>query len=299
VNIRPAYVPHGLATLALKILALLPMLLLALFGSMLGQLSYVFDRRRHAIVRRNLEACFPDMTRRARRRLARRNFRALARATLCSIAIAWFNSEVRLRHCVVVRGAHRYRAALRNGRPVILMAPHFIGLEIGWLRIALETPMVCMYREPRAHLFHWAVHRHRLRFGGIAIERGAHLRRLIRLVREGHTFYYLPDIDPGKRAPHVFAPFFDKPAATVTALGRIAQMTQGVVIPCVTRELGWGRYEIEFQAPLENFPSGDPQADATHMNAVIENAVRASPAQYLWVHRRFKTRPRGAPRFYG
>jgi KDO2-lipid IV(A) lauroyltransferase len=293
-----SYTPHRFATLALEALARFPLWWLALWGSILGQIASVFDRRRRRIVRRNLEACFPELPPADIRRLMCHHFRVLWRSALCGIAIAWWHSEERLRRCVHVRGLHHFYDARRHRRPVILMAPHFVNLDIGWLRAVLDRPMMCMYREPRPHMFHWAAHRHRLRFGGVAIERGAHLKQLIRLLRGGDSFYYLPDVDPGKRTAHVFAPFFGVPAATVTGLSRIAHMAHAVVIMCVTRERGWGRYEIEFQAPMKNFPSNDCIKDTMRMNSLIEHEVRKSPEQYLWVHRRFKTRPRGAPGFY-
>jgi KDO2-lipid IV(A) lauroyltransferase len=132
----------------------------------------------------------------------------------------------------------------------------------------------------------------------VLFERKSSLKALIRHLREKRPFYYLPDQDPGG-AEGVFVPFFGVPAATVTAMSRIAQMTGAVVIPCYNRILPWGRgFEARFGPPLEGYPSGDPRKDALRMNEEIEKIVRQNPEQYLWSYRRFKTRPAGSPPLY-
>ena len=121
---------------------------------------------------------------------------------------------------------------------------------------------------------------------------------MLRVIKDGGIFLYLTDQDQGREGA-VFAPFFGIPAITVTGMGRVAALTDAVVIPCFMRALPWGRgYEAIFQPPLENFPTDDAVADTTRMNKIIEDAVREMPEQYFWVHRRFKTRPENAPAFY-
>jgi len=285
------YTPSRFGIGMLALLARLPLPALALLGTAFGQLAYALDRKRRRIVATNLKLCFPELKPAEARRRMRAHFHAVGRATLCNVAIAWWRSQERLQRCVQVEGAQHFAAARASGRPVILMVPHFLSLEIAALRITAEYPVIGMYREPRKHLFHWALHRYRTRFGGIALERGASLKPLIRHMREGKAFFYLPDVDPTDKAPHIFVPFFGVPAATVTALSRIARLTEALVVPCIARERAWGRYQIEFLPALENFPSDDAAADVGRMNAVIEAEVRKTPAQYLWIHRRFKTRP--------
>lgn len=295
---RDSYTPSRAGILALELLARLPLRVLALLGTALGVLAYLLDKKRRRIVSTNLALCFPELAPRARQRLMRQHFRAVGRASLCNVAIAWWRSEARLARYVRLRGEEHYRAALARG-PVVLMAPHFLSLEIGALRVTVERPFVGMYREPRRHLFHWALHRHRTRFGAIAFERGDNLKPMIRLMRAGRPCYYLPDIDLGDKTPHEFVPFFGIPAATVTGLNRIARIAGAEVVPCITREIGWGRYELTFLPPMAGVPSADPLADLRQMNALIEAEVRRTPAQYLWIHRRFKTRPPGERSLYG
>lgn len=294
---KDAYVPSRAGVIALELMARLPLRVLALLGTALGELAYALDRRRRRSVTTNLKLCFPTLAPAEARRLMRRHFHAVGRATLCNVAIAWHRCEQRLQRHVRLRGERHYREALARG-PVILMAPHFLSLEIGALRVSSERPIAGMYREPRKHLFHWALHRHRTRFGAVAFERGENLKPLFRLMRDGYPFYYLPDIDPTDKVPHEFVPFFGIPAATVTGLGRIARIAGAAVVPCLSREVGWGKYEIEFLPPLADFPTTDALADAARMNALIEAQIHKTPEQYLWIHRRFKTRPPGEPSLY-
>jgi lauroyl/myristoyl acyltransferase len=155
-----------------------------------------------------------------------------------------------------------------------------------------------MYKHPKNALWDQAMRRGRLRFGGTLIERSDHLKGLVRLLRAGRPFYYLPDQNPGE-AEHVYAPFFGLPAATLTSLARLARLSGAVVIPCITRLLpGGGGYEIVFYPPLADFPSGDDVRDATAMNAAVEAGAREMPEQYLWTYKRFKQQPPGAPSPY-
>ena len=140
--------------------------------------------------------------------------------------------------------------------------------------------------------------RRRTRFGGVVFERKSSLKSLIRYLRDKRPFYYLPDQDPGG-AEGIFVPFFGVPAATVTAMSRIAKMTDSVVIPCYNRILPAGKgFEVRFEAPLGDYPSDDPEKDALRMNEELEKVVRQYPEQYLWSYRRFKTRPTCSPPVY-
>jgi lauroyl/myristoyl acyltransferase len=202
-----------------------------------------------------------------------------------------------LRQLTRFRDRHHYEEALAAHRRIILLAPHFLGLEVGGIRLSQERPVVSMYKKPKKALFAYALSQ-RSRYAATMVERDAPLTALIRKIRQGLPFYYLPDQDPG-HGQAAFAPFFGVPAATVTALGRMAKMTDAVVIPCFTRLLPYGRgYEIFFYPPLADFPTDDPQADARRMNAEIEKGVREMPEQYMWTYKRFKTRPDAAASYY-
>ncbi|MFP5349956.1 MAG: lysophospholipid acyltransferase family protein [Gammaproteobacteria bacterium] len=296
--LRPLrHAPTWIGLALLRVLAVLPLPVLAALGRGLGLLLYALHASRRHVVRVNVARCFPGLTQRAQERLVRGHFKAFGQA-LVDIALAWWASGARLKRLVRFKGREHYDRALGAGRPVILLAPHFVGLEIGGMRLSMERPMVTMFRHPANELLRRVMQRARARFGLRLVEHNRPLTALVRQVKAGVPLYYLPDQDAGRRNG-VFAPFFGIPTATFPVLGRLAQLADAVVIPCVTRQLPRGRgYEIMFAAPLADFPSGDTKVDTERMNRAIEQAVREIPEQYFWVHKRFKTRPRGEASFY-
>lgn len=281
----------------LWLLVLLPQGARTGLGAVLGELHMRMSGKRRRIVATNIAKCFPALSPADQRQMARKHFRA-ASATLLGSSFAWWAGDKRIRRLVRFRGREHFDRALAAGRPVILLAPHFVALEVGGLFLAHERAGVGMYRRSPNALIEWFMVRSRLRFGMELFERDANLMRLVKLVRKGMPFYYLPDRNPGD-ASYVFAPFFGHPAATIDALGRIARLARADVIPCATRLLPGGQgYEIIFRPPMRSFPTGDAVEDATRMNAEIEALVREMPEQYMWTYKRFKLQPDGAPPFY-
>lgn len=293
----PRFWPLWLAIALLRALAWLPLPVIYALGCVAGDAAYALHGSRRRIARRNLRACFPDKRDADIRRLAREHFRALVIAVLAG-GIAWWGGRARLRRLTQFRGRDIYDNARARGANIIVLAPHFMGLEHGGMRLSVDAPMVSMYQRHKNPLLDALIHRRRARFGAIQYDRRRAPKAMLRLIRAGRPFYYLPDQDPGRNAA-VFAPFFGVPAATFSALGRIARLADATVIPCATRLLPRGRgFEVMFGAPLANYPSGDDIADATAMNRAIEDLIARAPAQYLWSHRRFKTRPPGEEAFY-
>lgn len=295
-HLAPRYwLAWGLAGI-LRVIVLLPLPVLAAFGWCCGMLGYAIAVRARRVAEINLRLCLPELDKSTRRRLVRRHFQLLGES-LAAAAIAWWGSTARIRRLVRVRERHHYDAALAARRNIILLAPHFLALDIGGMRLSPEREMMAMYQAAKNPVIDRTLRR-RGRYGATLIERSASLKNMIRLLRRGVPFYYLPDQDPGA-SDTVFAPFFNVPTATVTALSRVARLGDAVVIPCVTRILPWGRgYELEFYPPLANFPSADALRDASAMNAAIERAVRADVPQYLWIYKRFKRRPTSMPPIY-
>jgi KDO2-lipid IV(A) lauroyltransferase len=277
------------------VMSWMPGRVLWVLGGFMGSLISLFPIRSRRFAERNLELCFPTMPRDERRRLVRRHFQLSGYATL-SLSVVWFAPQWRIKKFITLRGHQYLENAYAGGKNVILLAPHFIGLDIGGMRASLERNFVSMYRKARDPLLEYLFQR-RGRFGAVVVERHASLKPIIRMIREGRPFYYLPDQDMGEKAS-VFVPFFGIPAATVTALSRIAGTTNAVVIPCISRIVPGGGYEVQFLPSLENFPTEDPVMDATRMNAAIEQWVREMPDQYMWSYRRFKTRPNNEPQLY-
>lgn len=295
--LHPRYWPTWLGIGLLRLLGLLPLPLIAFVGGGIGLLLYALHAPRRRVVRINFERCFPELSLRQVNQLVRQHFRAFGQ-TLVDIAIAWWSSPRRLRRVIGFRDRHHYDDARRTGRNVILLAPHFVGLELAGIRLSLDGPLITVFRHPVNELVRALMWRARVRFGLKLLEHNQPFTSLVRAVKSGVPLYYLPDQDAGRRHS-VFAPFFGIPAATFTALGRLARMTDAVVIPCVTYQRSWGRgYDIVFRPPLAGFPTDDPLQNATRMNKEIEAAIRVRPEQYFWLHKRFKTRPPGEGNFY-
>ena len=202
----------------------------------------------------------------------------------------WWISKRRFNRLVEIKGREHYDQALESGQNIIILAPHFISLDVAGLRLAQERPLLTMYQYAKNGLADEVVKRGRLRYGGELVERKAPMRNLIRAIRKGQPFYYLPDQDAGRKG--VFVPFFHAQASTYSVLGKFVEMTNAIVIPCRTRIKPWGQgYAVTLEAPLQNFPQGDELLDTAIMNQAVADLIRPNPEQYFWVHKRFKTRP--------
>ena len=278
------------------LLHFLPLPLLACVGQGLGVLLYWFGRERRRVARINLRLCFPQMTERAREQLLRRHFRAFARSLL-ERGIVWWSSAARIQKVVRIEGIEHWNAV--RDKPVIWLAPHFVGLDMGGVRLTTEFPLVSMYSRQKNPVFNALLLHSRSRFGmSHLVSRQDGIKPVIKTIKSGVPFYYLPDNDFGARDA-VFVPFFKVPAATITGLSRLSKLTGAAVVPCVTRQLpGAGGYVLKFYPAWRDFPSNDVEADTQRMNAFIEERVLEMPEQYIWLHKRFKTRPPGEPHFY-
>jgi Kdo2-lipid IVA lauroyltransferase/acyltransferase len=276
----------------------LPLRVLAALGSGLGLVLYGIGEERRRVALVNLQLCFPDLAPQARARIARAHFQALARSIL-ERGILWWSSAGAVRRLVRVEGEEHWRAVA--DRPIIVLAPHFIGCEMGGIRIHLDHPMATMYSKQRDAALDAMLLHGRTRFNEARVySRQDGIRPIVRALRAGMPLFYLPDMDFGSRDA-VFVPFFGVPAATITALSRLAAISGAAVIPCITRQLpGAQGYVARLYPAWDDFPGADVAADARRMNAFIEERVREMPEQYYWVHKRFKTRPpEDARRFYG
>lgn len=274
----------------------LPLPVLAALGNGLGSLLYALGRERRRVARTNLHLCFPDLGEAELERLVRAHFRAFGRSFL-ERGLAWWASEERLRRLIRLSGIEHLHAL--SGRPVILMVPHFVALDMGWIRLTLDFAMAGMYANQKNPVFNEALHRGRVRFNQpVAVSRQQGLRASMKAIKSGRPFFYLPDMDYGPKEA-LFVPFFGVPAATITGLSRLSGLSGATVLPCLVRALEGGKgYEVKIEAPWRDFPSGDLEADTRRMNACIEDWVRIMPEQYYWLHKRFKTRPEGEKSFY-
>jgi len=274
----------------------LPLRWLAPLGRGLGRLLYALAAERRRVVLTNLKLCFPQLDEASRKDLARRHFAAFGRSLL-EHGILWWGSRERVMQLVSIEGLEHWRAV--GDRPVIWLVPHFVGLDMGAIRLTAEHPFVAMYSRQKNPAFDAVLYQGRTRLGPAQmISRQEGLRPVARAMKSGMPFYYLPDMDYGER-DSIFVPFFGVSAATITGLSRIAALTGAVVVPAVTEQLPDDKgYRLRFHPAWSDFPSGDLAADTRRMNAFIEDQVRAMPEQYYWLHKRFKTRPPGEARIY-
>ena len=286
------------AVAILWLLHLLPLTGLALLGQGLGVLLMVFGGQRRRIVRKNLDLCFPDLSSEERWQLARSHFQYLGRSLL-ERTLLWWSPRERLERLIQVQGDAQVRTLLDTGQPVILLVPHFVGLDAGGTAIAMRFNTVNIYAEQSSATFDKLVLKGRRRFGDqLLLARREGARSTVKAMKSGRPFHYSPDINMRRREA-IFVPFFGIPAATTEGLSRLAKAAGAVVMPCVTRMLPGGQgYVVEIGDPWPDFPTENSTADTIRMNLWIESTIRTMPAQYLWVHRRFKTRPLGEPRVY-
>lgn len=283
-----------LAVLFLWVVRLLPFGAIAAIGDGLGAVLFWLMPERRRVARINLEKCFPALPQEERERLARAAFRALIRSFL-DRGVLWWSSRERIARFVRLEGLEHLKAL--EGKRVILLAPHFVGLDAAVTRLAMDFLLAGMYSNQSDPYFNRVMDERRNRFGGFSFPRQAGLIASLHPMRKGAYYYYLPDLDMGpKRA--VFVPFFGVPAATVTGLTYISRFMRAAVVPCVTRMLPEGGYVVRFYPAWAGYPGGDEAADARRMLAFIEERVLEMPAQYHWLHKRFKTRPPGEEGFY-
>ena len=285
-----------LALALMRLLGLLPLPLLAAFGNGLGMLLYAFGHARRRVCLINLAHCMPELAPGEREALARRHFKAFAR-TFLERAILWWGSPERIRQLVRVEGLEHLEAL--RGAPVILLAPHFVGLDMGGVRLSLEFDAVSIYSRQKNSVFDAVLLAGRRRFGRqTLLSRQDGVRPALRAMKDGRPFYYLPDMDYGPREA-IFVPFFGEQAATITGVSRLARVAKARVLPCVTRMLPGGKgYVVRVFPAWEDYPGASVEADTRRVNAFIEEQVRQMPDQYLWVHKRFKTRPPGEASWY-
>jgi Kdo2-lipid IVA lauroyltransferase/acyltransferase len=270
----------------------LPLGVLAVIGNLLGTAAFWLIPERRRVIRTNLALCFPAMPAHERERLARAHFRVFMRSFV-ERSLMWWASKERFMRLVRVEGLEHIRA--HEGQPVILVAPHFVGIDAACTRLVCEVHMAGLYARQKNPAYDALLLRGRTRFDpqAIAIARQDGVRPILSALRKGIPIYYAPDLDFGRKDA-VFVPFFGVPAATITGVARLARASRAKVIPVISRILpGGAGYVVTVFPPFEQFPTDDVVADTRRINEFIEAQVRTMPEQYYWVHKRFKTRPEG------
>ncbi|NYT64651.1 lysophospholipid acyltransferase family protein [Alcaligenaceae bacterium] len=266
----------------------------------LGWLALHLMRSRAHIVRTNLALCFPDHSPQERETWARQHFNLLARSVI-DRGLLWFGERELILNTIHTSGLEHLDRALAEKRRIILLAPHFVGLDAAATRLTMALQESATMYTPQSDAgIDQFVHVGRSRFNTVhLVSRRDGVRGLIRYLRQGVPVYYLPDMDFGIKGAD-FIPFFGVPAATLLATAQIAKAWDAIVLPIISRlDANTGTYQLDVLPPLQNFPGDDsPQLATARLNQLIESWVRVDPPQYYWVHRRFKTRPEGQPRVY-
>jgi Kdo2-lipid IVA lauroyltransferase/acyltransferase len=286
------------AIVLLWLLHFLPLPLLAALGDAVASVLYRTASRRRKIAERNVELCLPELDEAARKALVREHFTWLTRSLL-ERGVLWFASPARLKRLIRVEGDASL--ADTSEQPVMWLVPHFVGLDIAGLAAMLyvNKRFVSMYQRQTNVVFDEVVRSGRTRLGKCEIFPRGNIRALLRCVRNGMPFFNLPDMDFGSR-DSLFVPFMGVTAATLTAPARMAQSERMLVQPVVATLLPRGQgYVVKFGQAWRDWPTqSSDEANAAEMNRRFEALIRAQPAQYLWVHKRFKTRPEGEGSLY-
>lgn len=275
----------------LQLLASLPYKTLASLGYGLGSLAAKIPSDRNRVVRKNLELCFPELDALEIDRLRKQHWRLLGRS-LVEKSIIWLGSKKQLKHMIEVRS----EVDLNDRQPRILVNMHFIGIEGSIILSALAEengwPRTSgFFQRMKNPFFNQKIVAWRNRFGGNSIDRQGNTLEIIREIRKGSFIIIAPDIDLGLR-DSIFVPFFGVQTNTITAVSRLAKITNAQVCMMVTtlKKNGSG-YVCHISKPLENFPTECPEADTARLNQIFEQEIRLRPAEYYWVHKRFKNRP--------
>ena len=294
--LSPRHWPAWLGIGIIKLVASLPHRVRMALGHGLGKLIEIVPNARRPVAAANIALCFPELDARAQAALVDAHLRDLG-LMLMEFALGWLGTDRAIERVpVTIEGLEHLEAARAQGRGVLLVGGHFSHLELCARLVSQRIRIAGMYRRMDSAVFEWVVLRARLGYADAMFDKDD-IRGTVKYLRHGGTLWYAPDQDMRSK-DNVFVPFFGVPAATITATHHLARMSGAVVIPFHHRRLPGGGYVLRLAAPLDDFPSADAQADTARINACIEQMVREAPEQYLWVHKRFKTRPPGMPPIY-
>ena len=286
---QPCYWPTWLAVACMWILGRVPFSIQSSIARAIAAFLYRAAKDRRHIAETNIRLCFPELDQQQQNKLVQDIFfnNAMGFIETC---ISWFNLNRKQLKTVQVHGLEHFKQAEAKPNGVLLIGGHYSVLDLaGALISPYMDQLDTVHREHNNPLLNAIQTRSRERFIDQTITR-KDMRSVIRNLKKGRTVWYAPDQDYGRKNS-VFAPFFGVPAASLRSTGKIAKATGATVMSISYFRGEQGHYHIYFGKPLDNFPSDDEVADATRINQVIENEILRYPAQYLWLHRRFKTRP--------
>ncbi|OWS69916.1 lipid A biosynthesis acyltransferase [Polynucleobacter campilacus] len=282
----------------LKLLSILPYKLLVSIGYGLGYIAANIPGDRSRVVKTNLHLCFPELNTSEIDLLTKQHWRLLGRS-LVEKSIIWLGSKKQLSDMIEVKSA----VDLTSRKPRILVNMHFTGIEGSIILSALAKqhhwPRTSgFFQRMKSPFFNQKIIEWRNRFGGNSIDRQGNSKQIIREIRNGDFIIIAPDIDLGTKDSE-FVPFFGIETNTVTTVSRLAKITGAdVCMMTTTLKADESGYLCEIKEPLQDFPGADPKTDTARLNQYFEKEVRLRPAEYYWVHKRFKNPPNNKPNPY-
>ena len=292
--IHPKYFPTWILVLLMRVGVFIPFRLQVLFGKIIGKLIYPVMTELRKTAYSNVSNCFPDKKQPQVTLLVKQHFEAIG-ISLFETGNAFFASDKKIKKMLIIVNEQHFTEALKKEGGIILLCSHFMPLMLGSRALLIKHTIANIYRPQNNKLFDKVMVKGYLKNGAVMIK-STDTRSIIKAINNSLPIWYAPDQDLGKNNS-IFAPFFGIQTATATATSRLAKNNNTRVIPYSFIRTKHG-YEMSFDKPLKNYPSGDAIKDASETNQILEKQILKNPEQYLWIHRRFKTRPEGEENFY-
>jgi len=291
---HPKYLPTWILILLMKIGALVPFRIQVFLGKNMGKLFYPLFSTVRKVATINIQKCFPEKNKEQVSALVKKHFESIG-VSFFETANAYYGRDEKIQKLLTIENEHYLTDAMKDDRGVIILCSHFMPLMLSSRALSLKHTIASIYRPQNNRLFDKIMVKGLTNGGGIMIK-NSDTKAMIKAIKNALPIWYAPDQDLGTKGT-VFAPLFGIQAATISATSRLAKGGNTAVIPYSFTRTDEG-YNMSFSAPLENYPSGDLVHDASQTNQILEAQIRKNPEQYLWIHRRFKTRPEGEKNFY-
>lgn len=292
----PRYWPVWFGMLVLRLICLLPHRVALAVGRILGRIAHRLSSTRRAIVRRNIELCFPELSPAERDAMAYEHFKSLGMMPI-EMGIGRWASDKHVTSMAELTGVEHVNSALAEGKGVILLCAHFTTLELMGRELSLRIPPFdAVFRRNRSEFMTEIQRTGRERSADATIEK-RDIKKMVRSLRDGRAVWYAPDQSYNRKGSEVI-PFFGVPSMHTTATSTLARLGKAAVVPFFPRRLPDSSYELTLLPALENFPGDDPVADARRYVELLEQHIRLCPEQYFWIHRKFKDLPDGYPDYY-
>ena len=292
--IHPKFLLTWILILFMRIGVFIPFKAQVVAGKAIGRMMYPFMHKLRSTAYSNISHCFPEKKQPQVERLVKRHFEAIG-VSFFETANAYYGTDNKIKKLLTIKNEHFFKDALKKEGGIILLCSHFMPLMLGSRALLIKHTIANIYRPQNNTLFDSTMVKGYKKNGAVMIK-STDTRSIIKAINNSLPIWYAPDQDLGKNNS-VFAPFFGIQTATASATARLAKNNNTRVIPYSFIRTSNG-YLMSFEKPISNYPSNDPIHDATVINQILEKQINHSPEQYLWIHRRFKTRPNDEKNFY-